>query len=199
MSSLTVHKDRPRSKNRARTPPPTLLFLSSLVKEQMPHTGDTKEPRISPPPKGRSFWRSGNSRQPNRAVDEAYLANPTPDVNSTRKIFDKLCEAESSLHKYRQSNPVHKNACTSVLIVAEGPNPAANASDETPEEQGKAPTTRVEPSHAHGRAGTQNRHKPNRTKPQPGIAAHAKKLQPIGKRSRTAPLGQTSRNQGALI
>ncbi len=53
---------------------------------------DTNEPRISPPPKGASFPRLRRSVPQNRAVDEAYLANPNPDVNNNPKSFLRTSE-----------------------------------------------------------------------------------------------------------
>ncbi len=90
------------------------------------------------------------------------------------KIFISFVKLNACLPKYRPSNPVHKNASTSVLIFAEGPNPAARAEDERqrsrPKHQPQGSnlgTLMAEPA--------QNRHRPNRTKPATGIAAHAKK------------------------
>ncbi len=50
------------------------------------------------------------------------------------KFSANFLRLNSSLHKYRQSTPVHKNACTSVLIVAAGPSPAGQCFRWTPEE-----------------------------------------------------------------
>jgi hypothetical protein len=61
------------------------------------------------------------------AVDEAYLANPQPDVNTIRKLSCIFLKRTSQPHKYRQSIPVHKNASAPVFNLPGGQNPAATA------------------------------------------------------------------------
>ena len=82
------------------------------------HQRDKNKPRIRSPPKGESFRRLRPSVRKNRAVDEAYLANPRSDVNNNRKLFCKHPKMISMPHKYRQRNPVHRNELISVLCCS---------------------------------------------------------------------------------
>ncbi len=81
----------------------------------------TKETKTNParlPPKGASFRRLRPSVRKNRAVDEAYLANPRSDVNNNRKLFCKHPKMISMPHMYRQRNPARRNELISVLCCS---------------------------------------------------------------------------------
>jgi hypothetical protein len=104
--------DRPKGQS-ARTPPPTLLFLSSLVKEQIPSTPDkNRNPRYPP-----AFQQENpgplTAATAVAAVDEPYLVQPAGPVNSPRTEIRSSCQGPRQQHlsstKIRPSNPVHGN------------------------------------------------------------------------------------------
>jgi hypothetical protein len=94
----------------ARTPPPTLLFLSSLVKEQSSHTRDEEEPQ-TPQPSFKDRQALEASRRPPPqwpAVDEAVLLEHRRRVNT---YFEDLFEISCHSHQnsvFRQASPFAK-------------------------------------------------------------------------------------------
>jgi hypothetical protein len=109
MSFSTVPKGRS-----ARTPPPTLLFLSSLVKEQIPpHPRQEQNPdRPSRLPEPRSLRQVSH---PVAAVDEGYLIEPGRQVNTRSEEILNSFRVFIRAMSDRQSKSVPRREISSEL------------------------------------------------------------------------------------
>ena len=111
----------------ARTPPPTLLFLSSLVKEQISSRRDKKKnlehpvrlPRQSPE-------ASSPAPQAVAAVDEDVLREPGFRVNTHSEDFLNFFECSSAPCSSRHSKIVLRRCFSSELYLSRRLCPSTN-------------------------------------------------------------------------
>ena len=111
----------------ARTPPPTLLFLSSLVKEQISPRRDKKKNLVTPSapsvPGSRSLHPDNHSVA---AVDEDVLLEPGFQVNTQSEDFLTFFECSSAAWKADKAKPFSEDAFSSELYLSRGRCPSTN-------------------------------------------------------------------------